>query len=224
MLATASWDKTIRYWDLRLATPAASVTLSERIYSMDLEGSLLVATTADRKVHVIKLSNPTSATSVESNMEKQLRVVTCMPDASGYGLGGVEGRCAIRFVEQKDQSKDFQFKCHREQDATKTKTDIYAVNAMSWHPSNHEVFSTAGSDGLFSFWHRSSRCRTKAFPSVGGAITSTSFNRDGSLFAYGVSYDWSKGFAHNNPQYPIMIAVHKVDESEMKAPKNARRY
>lgn len=33
LLATGSWDKTIKYWDLRSPTAVASVVLPERLYS-----------------------------------------------------------------------------------------------------------------------------------------------------------------------------------------------
>lgn len=104
MLVTGSWDKTIRYWDMRQATPVAAVTCSERIYSMDVKGSLLVAATADRQMHVIDLNNPTNTqTSSESKLAQQTRVVTCMTDGKGYAYGGVEGRCAITYMQPQDQ-------------------------------------------------------------------------------------------------------------------------
>jgi mRNA export factor len=68
---------------------------------------------------------------------------------------------------------------------------VYAVNAISFHPI-HGTFSTAGADGTFSFWDKDSKQRLKPFPSVNGQITSTAFNRNGTIFAYSVSYDWSK--------------------------------
>lgn len=103
MIATASWDKTIRYWDLRQQTPAATVDCAERIYSMDVKGSLLVAVTADRKVHVVDLSNPTSKKTTDSKLVKQIRVVTCARDGKSYAYGSVEGRTAMTYLDVKDK-------------------------------------------------------------------------------------------------------------------------
>ena len=103
MIATASWDKTIRYWDLRQQTPAATVDCSERIYSMDVKESLLVAATADRRVHVIDIKSPTSKTTTDGKLLKQIRVVSCARDGKGYAYGSVEGRTALAYLESKDK-------------------------------------------------------------------------------------------------------------------------
>ncbi|KAF7790186.1 hypothetical protein EIP86_001138 [Pleurotus ostreatoroseus] len=47
-LVTGSWDKTIKYWDLRSATPMATVQLPERCYSMDAAYPLIAVGTAGR--------------------------------------------------------------------------------------------------------------------------------------------------------------------------------
>jgi WD40 repeat protein len=111
--------------------------------------------------------------------------VSCFPDAKGYAIGSIEGRVGIQYVEDKAPSMSFTFKCHRQD------TKVYSVNAISFHPV-YGTFSTAGSDGTFSFWDKDSRQRLKSQPSVNSPISSTCFNRNGSIFAYAVSYDWSK--------------------------------
>lgn len=83
-------------------------------------------------------------------------------------------------------SKNFSFKCHRD-DAK----NIFSVNDISFHPV-HGTFSTAGSDGTVSFWDKDSKQRLKPFPKSNGQIVATAFNRNGTIFAYAVGYDWSK--------------------------------
>ena len=104
MVATASWDKSIRCWDLRQQTPVATMECSERIYSMDVKESLLVAMAADRKVHIIDINNPTDKTVSESKLVKQVRVVTCARDGKAYAYGSVEGRAALSYLEAKDRA------------------------------------------------------------------------------------------------------------------------
>ena len=58
MLVTGSWDKTIKYWDLRQSQPVATVQCQERVYTMDVQGKLLVVGTADRYINVINLNEP----------------------------------------------------------------------------------------------------------------------------------------------------------------------
>jgi mRNA export factor len=110
-------------------------------------------------------------------------------------------------------SLNFSFKCHRQPDPTQRDVaKVYSVNAISFHPV-HGTFSTAGSDGTFHF-----------YPEVGGSITATAFSRTGDIFAYAVSYDWSKGYSGNNAQYPIKIKLHPVIGDECKPrPGNKKR-
>ena len=44
----------------------------------------------------------------------------------------------------------------------------------------------------------------------------TAFNKTGTIFAYAVSYDWSKGYQHNNQQQPIKVMLHPVNGDECK--------
>ena len=52
MLVTGSWDKTIRYWDLRQPNPVHTQQLPERVYSMDVRHPLLVVGLANRRIQV----------------------------------------------------------------------------------------------------------------------------------------------------------------------------
>lgn len=112
------------------------------------------------------------------------------------------------------RSSNFSFKCHRDPPANNV-TNVYAVNDISFHPV-HGTFSTAGSDGTFHFWDKDAKHRLKGYPNVGGSITATTFNKSGSIFAYGISYDWSKGFQHNTQQYPIKVMLHPIQADECK--------
>lgn len=59
LLITGSWDKTVKYWDLRQSTPIATVECQDRVYTMDVKNKLLVVGTADRYINIINLDNPT---------------------------------------------------------------------------------------------------------------------------------------------------------------------
>jgi len=48
------------------------------------------------------------------------------------------------------------------------------------------------------------------------SITTTAFNRDGSLLAYAVGYDWSEGHAANSPNYPNKLVLHSVTDEDVK--------
>lgn len=111
-------------------------------------------------------------------------------------------------------SLNFSFKCHRDPPQGSV-TNVYAVNDISFHPQ-HGTFSTAGSDGTFHFWDKDAKHRLKGYPNVGGSITATTFNKTGSIFAYAISYDWSKGYQGNTASYPNKVMLHPVQPDECK--------
>jgi mRNA export factor len=220
VLVTGSWDRTVKYWDLRQQTAVATLQCQERVYTMDVKNKLLVIGTADRYVNVVNLDSPDKFyKTIQSPLKFQTRVVSCFTDSTGFAIGSIEGRCAIQYVEEKDANSNFSFKCHREQPgttgATRDVSNVYAVNDISFHPQ-HGTFSTAGSDGTFHFWDGVAKHRLKGYPSVGGTISATAFNRTGSIFAYAVSYDWSQGFQKNTAQLPNKIMLHGVAAEEVK--------
>lgn len=49
----------------------------------------------------------------------------------------------------------------------------------------------------YTFWDKDSKQRLKLFKRAENSITCSGFNRDGSMFAYGLSYDWSKVNTHH---------------------------
>ncbi|KAK1219381.1 RNA export factor gle2 [Marasmius sp. AFHP31] len=220
ILATGSWDKTIKYWDLRTPQPVASVTLPERCYTMDVQYPLMVVGTAERHIQIFNLTNPTSAyKTITSPLKWQTRVVSCFTASpnSGFAVGSIEGRVAIQYVEDKDSSNNFSFKCHR-RDSTPNNKDqamVYAVNDISFHPV-HGTFSTCGSDGTIHFWDKDARTRLKTFEPAPGPISCSSFNRTGNIFAYAVSYDWSKGHSGMTPGHPNKLMLHACKEEEVK--------
>ncbi|TRM64431.1 WD40-repeat-containing domain protein [Schizophyllum amplum] len=220
ILATASWDKTIKYWDLRAPTPVASVTCPERVYTFDVQFPLMVVGTAERHIQIFNLSNPsTPYKSIQSPLKWQTRVVSCFTTSanSGFAVGSIEGRVAIQYVEEKDSANNFSFKCHRRdsQPNTKDQSLVYSVNDISFHPV-HGTFSTCGADGTIHFWDKDARTRLKSFDAQPGPITTTAFNRTGNIFAYAVSYDWSKGHSGNTPGHPNKIMLHACKDEEVK--------
>ncbi|CCM00075.1 uncharacterized protein FIBRA_02102 [Fibroporia radiculosa] len=218
ILATGSWDKTVKYWDLRTPTPVSTVQLPERCYTLDVVYPLMVVGTAERHVQIFTLTNPTTPyKTMMSPLKWQTRVVSCFPAANGFAIGSVEGRVAIQYVDEKDAADNFSFKCHR-RDQSPTQKDqslVFAVNDISFHPV-HGTFSTCGSDGTINYWDKDARTRLKSFEPAPGPVPTTCFNRTGTIFAYAVSYDWSKGHSGMTPGHPNKLMLHACKDDEVK--------
>jgi mRNA export factor len=43
LLVTGSWDRTVRIWDLRSPTAAATLNVGERVYAMDAKQQAIVS-------------------------------------------------------------------------------------------------------------------------------------------------------------------------------------
>lgn len=199
-LISGSWDKTLKYWDLRQSQPAATITLPERCYAMDVAGSLLAVATAERHVVMINLTQPTSIFKTSpSPLKWQTRSIACMPTGVGYAIGSIEGRVGIQYIEEKKPGDNFAFKCHRNEN------NAYSVNCISFHPV-HGTLSTAGSDGSFQIWDKDSKQRLKSCPNLGGPITATVFSKQNDIFLYAIGYDWSKA-SFSMLQYCILIII-----------------
>lgn len=91
------WSMT-QFWDTRTPTPIGSVDLPDKVFSMDLAQNLLVIAAGGYKICLIDLNKPTmlSGTPIDSPLKFQTRCVAVTPTASGYTVGGVEGRVAVQ--------------------------------------------------------------------------------------------------------------------------------
>lgn len=211
MVISGSWDKTLRFWNCQQPNPVATLQLPERVYSMDIKYPLMVVGMADRQLNVYNLQtiqqNPQPYRTGQTNLKMTTRCVSCFPDRTGYAVGSIEGRCSIVHVE--DTSKNFAFKCHRSNE------EIFAVNDIDFHPTMG-TFATGGGDGTFVFWDKENRQRLKQFTSCNYPVNCCKFNAPGDLFAYSVSYDWSKGHEGNLMNLPKAILLHRVQEAEVK--------
>lgn len=225
LLVTGSWDKTIKYWDMRQPNPASSVMMPERVYAMDAKQQLLVVATAERNIVIINMNNPNNIfKTVQSPLKMQTRTVACYNEGDGYAIGSVEGRCSIRYVDDEQQKRlGFSFKCHRQTNPNRapgqpSQSLVYSVNSIAFHPI-YGTFVTAGSDGSFHFWDKINRHRLRGYPIQQGSIPVCNFNRQGTVLAYALSYDWNQGHTMNRADYPNVIRLHQVSDAEAKGRK-----
>jgi mRNA export factor len=93
---------------------------------------------------------------------------------------------------------------------------VFAVNSISFH-NPFGTFATAGADGRYTFWDKDAKQRLKQFERCSNTLTAGDFNQSGTIYAYALGYDWSKGveFAAQH-KAPNGILLHGVQEAEIK--------
>jgi len=109
IVASGSWDKTVKFWDVRQSaeTPATTLTCKERVYSIDTnsknkdaETKLLFIATAQQHIHIVDLRNPTEFLDTrDSTIDMQTTVIRAMPDGAGFGVATVGGKCAYTYLD-----------------------------------------------------------------------------------------------------------------------------
>lgn len=85
---SASWDKTLRFWDPRAAdAQQASYNLRERAYAIDIHENTLVVAMASRLFDIYDVRKMTSpAQTRESSLKFMTRSLACMADGRGLNL------------------------------------------------------------------------------------------------------------------------------------------
>jgi mRNA export factor len=219
-IVTGSWDKTVKYWDVRApsGSPMGTIPLPDKVFCMDVRSPLMVVGTADRQIRVFDIRKPTAPFHEKiTQLKHQFRCLATFTDRLGYAVGSIEGRVSIDHIQEAHRKNDFSFKCHRDADTG----IIYAVNSISFH-EEYGTFATAGADGGFNFWDKDNKHRLKQFQRLNQPITATAFSADGSIFAYAVGYDWSKGAEYNDPTLRKYILLHGVQAGEIKEKKSSK--
>jgi len=213
-LVSGGWDRVIKYWDLRSPSPIGTLSIPERLYAMDVCGDVLVAATAERSVCVVNLKNPLQVFKViASPLKWQTRSIACYTPSTtantGFAIGSIEGRVGLQWLDEKNSSSNFAFRCHREG------SHAYSINSISFHPT-YGSFVTAGSDGHMNFWDKDSKQRLDSSAALGSPITATAFSRTGAYLAYTLSYDWSKGHENYQPGAKNAVMIHTLTDAEVK--------
>ncbi|KAI8055419.1 WD40 repeat-like protein [Syncephalis plumigaleata] len=194
LLATGSWDTSVRLYDKRDANRETHrVEQPSKVYAMDSVGHTLVVAMAGRHVNVYDVrSMDEPMQRRESSLKFQTRAIACMPDGEGYLSSSIEGRVAVEFFDPSpnSQARKYAFKCHR---TTNNGVDtVYPVNALAFHPI-HGTFATGGGDGGISIWDGKNKKRITMWKTFPTSIASLSFSADGQYLAVAASYTYEEG-------------------------------
>ena len=218
-VVTGSWDKTIRVLDFRQSHEVGTYLQTEKVFTMDLAGEVLVVGTAQKNILIWDLRNMSSVqTRRTSSLKYQTRCLRCFPDKKGFVMSSIEGRVAVEYLtdansEDKHVSERYAFKCHRVKEDGKEY--IYPVHSISFH-QQHSTFATGGGDGLVNVWDRFNKKRLCQFVPYPTDIASLAFHPDGTQIAIASSCVYPEP----GKEYPKdTIFIRKVGEMETKPKK-----
>lgn len=120
-IATGSWDRTLRLWDVRSSSGCVAVHAQpDKVYAMAVTehhgAPLIIVATAGRHVIILdtrQLSEPLQRR--ESSLKTQTRCLAASNDGESYAVGSVDGRVAMEYIDASDeaQANKYAFKCHR---------------------------------------------------------------------------------------------------------------
>ncbi|KAK0409976.1 hypothetical protein QR680_004874 [Steinernema hermaphroditum] len=204
LVATGSWDSSVKFWDLRSSHSVATADVGDKVYAMDVKKNRAVIGTKDRKVFVYDMRNLRQPEQVrDSPLKYQTRAIRCFPTGEAFVLSSIEGRVAVEYF---DGNSDIQKDNGVEQ--------IYPVNALTFHPI-HRTFASGGSDCLVNIWDPFNRKRLYQFHRFPASIVSLAFSADGSQLAIGSSYLYELETTPN-PLPENTVTVRRIVETETK--------
>jgi len=232
ILATASWDMTVKFWNLDQPNPQAplgefgAADIGERIYAFDIVYPRCVIGTALNQIHVYDLTSMKKIEQILSPLTHQMRTIAIFPDTMGFAVGSVEGRVGIQYFQEK--SKNFAFRCHRETPPQRSSEClVYPVNSICFN-RKYCTFATAGGDGIFNFWDKDTKQKLKEFGKCGQTISAAAFQQTNDshtqpLYVYAVSYDFHKGpeFLKDGERHQLWL--HMTQDAEIQPKPGTRR-
>jgi len=229
-LCTLSFDKTIRFWDLRQQNPVAGYNLGQKVYCADYAHPNIVMGMGEEKILLVNLPNMQNMLGkntldyIESPLgkESQITAIEFFSDGYGIGLASHDGRANLSKIEQDNMGRIkltnvMTFKCHKVDQGNGNQPQnqlLYPVHAIGFHPKSKNFVYTAGGEGSMFFWDYGAKNKITGFNYNRVPITRAKMSPDGLLLAYSLGYDWAKGI-EGYMSYKPKVCCHIMQDNEL---------
>eukprot|EP00347_Sterkiella_histriomuscorum_P017243 403350135 len=232
IVVSGGWDSRVKFWEWNQGyqglNQIGETYVAKPIHYMSGEFPLLVTAHSELFIHYWNLNNITRgdfnpAGLINSPLKYGTTAIACFPDAKGFAIGSIEGRCGIKYIDVQNNntvnSDDFCFRCHRQDDTATSNpkpSQVYAVNGIVFN-KQFGSFATMGQEGNYFFWNKDSKSKLKNTKALTPAlpVTCGDFLENAQQFAYAYGYDWGKGAEESKKGYPVKLVIRKVQESEV---------
>ena len=223
VLASLSYDKTIKFWDLKSPQSATSFNLGYKVYCSDFLFPVIAVGLSDEKMLIINLNNmqalqKTPLDYIDSPLgpTSQLTAIGFFTDGSGLGSASHDGRANLSQMSQDNNGRIklnniMTFKCHKVEQGTQT---LYPVHGIGFHPKAKNFVYTAGGEGNIFFWDYQAKNKIVGFNYKNTPVTKTKMAPDGACLAYALGYDWAKGIEGYMSHKP-KLCVHIMADNEL---------
>ncbi|KAJ0980299.1 hypothetical protein J5N97_008554 [Dioscorea zingiberensis] len=113
--------------------------------------------------------------------ELKIQCVRSFSDFQGFGVGSIDGRVALKFLDQsKSSAMGCVFRCHPK--LKERKYHLVAVNDIAFHP-RFDTFVTGDNKGYAFIWDAQSRKKLYEFQRSSSSVACLSYNYIGQLLA-----------------------------------------
>jgi len=227
ILVTLSFDKTLRFWDLRQDKPVAGFGLDHKVYCSDLLYPYLAIGLSDAKILTVDLAN------VQSQLEGRINYVDSplgtrsqltaiklakVRDRLGVGTSSNDGRCNISIYRTDISSKLENVMTFKAQKIEEGKTkQLFPVNSIGFYPDRgYNFMYTVGGEGKMYFWDVDKKDKIADFDFNRVAVTQAEIDSTGKYIAYSLGYDWARGI-QDHMSKPSKVCVHELQPRELES-------
>jgi len=206
---TISYDKTMKFWDVRSPDHSWSYNLQAKPVCANMVSDTAVVGFNNEKLLILEwrqfnnLSRNLQDHYIESPLgpNAPLSCISVTKEKM-IGVGSYDGRSNLSNFHQNYDGRHklddiLTFKAHgsdpgQHGNMSPLKT-MYPVHAVELHPTDKRTYLTAGGDGDIFFWDFVKKIKLKTLSSRPIPVTAAKMSSDWKFLAYGVGYDWAKG-------------------------------